>query len=290
MHDRRAARRSWATTPDGLYIAYQDLGDGPAALVVINGMYSHIEVYWEWPQFARFVRTSRDEPPGAALRPPRHGHVRPRHGRPDVEPAWTTSTRCSPQPASSEPRSTAGARRRRWRRSSLPPTRRGHSPCFSTASCRLKWAPGLPLGDEARGGGGVRQPPLPRSGATTTTLSRSASSRCGDRPEDGPWHDEAFVRVHAKLMRDSRRPPAAFSPSRARSTRPTPARSPAPSTSRPRSCARRRPRRTSDVSDEDQRELGEYNASLIPGRPARRPCRERLSSPSSTRRRPTPTR
>jgi class 3 adenylate cyclase len=24
---------------------------------------------------------------------------------------------------------------------------------------------------------------------------------CGDRPEDGPWHDEAFVRVHARLAR-----------------------------------------------------------------------------------------
>ena len=44
----------WATTPDGLYIAYQDVGSGPA-LVLVNGMYSHIEVHWEWPQFARFV-------------------------------------------------------------------------------------------------------------------------------------------------------------------------------------------------------------------------------------------
>ena len=53
-------------------------------LVLVNGMYSHIEVYWEWPQFARFVEASRDEPQGAALRPPRHGHVRPRHRRPDA--------------------------------------------------------------------------------------------------------------------------------------------------------------------------------------------------------------
>ncbi len=45
----------WARTPDGLYIAYQDVGNGPTSLVLLNGMYSHIEVYWEWPQFARFV-------------------------------------------------------------------------------------------------------------------------------------------------------------------------------------------------------------------------------------------
>ncbi len=35
----------YAKTVDGLYIAYQDVGDGPIALVLINGMYSHIEVY-----------------------------------------------------------------------------------------------------------------------------------------------------------------------------------------------------------------------------------------------------
>ena len=44
----------WARTPDGLYIAYQDVGSG-SALVLVNGMYSHIEVYREWLQFARFV-------------------------------------------------------------------------------------------------------------------------------------------------------------------------------------------------------------------------------------------
>ena len=45
----------YAKTPDGLYIAYQDVGTGSIPLVFFNGMYSHIEIYWEWRQFARFV-------------------------------------------------------------------------------------------------------------------------------------------------------------------------------------------------------------------------------------------
>jgi len=46
----------WATTVDGGSIAYQDMGDGPLTLVVIHGWVSHLEVYWEQPRFARFMR------------------------------------------------------------------------------------------------------------------------------------------------------------------------------------------------------------------------------------------
>jgi class 3 adenylate cyclase len=47
----------WATTVDGASIAYQDLGDTSSlALVVIHGWVSHLEVYWELPGFARFMR------------------------------------------------------------------------------------------------------------------------------------------------------------------------------------------------------------------------------------------
>jgi class 3 adenylate cyclase/pimeloyl-ACP methyl ester carboxylesterase len=46
----------WAKTIDGAYIAYQDLGAGALTLVVIHGWISHIEVYWEEPRFARFMR------------------------------------------------------------------------------------------------------------------------------------------------------------------------------------------------------------------------------------------
>jgi class 3 adenylate cyclase len=46
----------WARTVDGACIAYQDLGEGPITLVVIHGWVSHLEIYWEQPRFARFMR------------------------------------------------------------------------------------------------------------------------------------------------------------------------------------------------------------------------------------------
>jgi class 3 adenylate cyclase/pimeloyl-ACP methyl ester carboxylesterase len=49
-------RTRWATTVDGASIAYQDAGEGPLALVVIHGWISHLEVYWEHPRFAQFMR------------------------------------------------------------------------------------------------------------------------------------------------------------------------------------------------------------------------------------------
>jgi class 3 adenylate cyclase len=45
----------WAQTVDGAYIAYQDFGEGPITLVVINGWISHLEVYWEQPRYAQFM-------------------------------------------------------------------------------------------------------------------------------------------------------------------------------------------------------------------------------------------
>ncbi len=46
----------WATTIDGASIAYQDFGSGPVTLVVIPGWITHLEVYWEQPRYARFMR------------------------------------------------------------------------------------------------------------------------------------------------------------------------------------------------------------------------------------------
>jgi len=46
----------WAKTIDGAYIAYQDFGEGPITLLVIHGWISHLEIYWEQPRFARFMR------------------------------------------------------------------------------------------------------------------------------------------------------------------------------------------------------------------------------------------
>lgn len=46
----------WATTADGASIAYQVLGDSDQTIVVIHPWASHLEVYWEQPRFARFMR------------------------------------------------------------------------------------------------------------------------------------------------------------------------------------------------------------------------------------------
>ncbi|MEO8425289.1 MAG: adenylate/guanylate cyclase domain-containing protein [Actinomycetota bacterium] len=46
----------WAKTIDDAYIAYQDFGEGPVTLVVIHGWVTHLEVYWELPRSARFMR------------------------------------------------------------------------------------------------------------------------------------------------------------------------------------------------------------------------------------------
>jgi class 3 adenylate cyclase/pimeloyl-ACP methyl ester carboxylesterase len=46
----------WATTADGASIAYQVLGAGDQTIVVIHPWASHLEVYWEQPRFARFMR------------------------------------------------------------------------------------------------------------------------------------------------------------------------------------------------------------------------------------------
>jgi class 3 adenylate cyclase len=56
-HDGRVVPETrWARTIDGASIAYQELGEGPIALVVIHGWVSHLEVYWEQPRFARLMR------------------------------------------------------------------------------------------------------------------------------------------------------------------------------------------------------------------------------------------
>jgi pimeloyl-ACP methyl ester carboxylesterase len=59
VRDAAAARipeTRWARTVDGASIAYQDIGSGPVTLVVIHGWVSHLEIYWEQPRFARFMR------------------------------------------------------------------------------------------------------------------------------------------------------------------------------------------------------------------------------------------
>lgn len=46
----------YAESPDGTNIAYQVHGDGPLDLVFVSGFVSHVELFWEEPAIARFLR------------------------------------------------------------------------------------------------------------------------------------------------------------------------------------------------------------------------------------------
>jgi class 3 adenylate cyclase/pimeloyl-ACP methyl ester carboxylesterase len=62
MRERRNVRSvdtpsiHYARTADALNIAYEVLGDGPADLIVIPGVASNIEMYWENPRWSNFMR------------------------------------------------------------------------------------------------------------------------------------------------------------------------------------------------------------------------------------------
>jgi len=46
----------WARTIDGAYLAYEVFGEGSTDLLYVPGWHSHLEVYWEQPRYARFMR------------------------------------------------------------------------------------------------------------------------------------------------------------------------------------------------------------------------------------------
>ena len=123
----------YAKTVDGLYIAYQDVGPGAIPLVFFNGMYSHIEVYWEWSQFARFVRRLATrlrvlhlDRRGTGMSDRVADVPTLEHSLDDINAVLATA-------GVDRPPSTAGERRRHWRRCSPRPTRRRRSPSSLTA-------------------------------------------------------------------------------------------------------------------------------------------------------------
>jgi class 3 adenylate cyclase/pimeloyl-ACP methyl ester carboxylesterase len=189
----------WARTPDGLYIAYQDLGSGPA-LVLVNGMYSHIEVYWEWPQFARFVR--RLSTSLRVLHFDRRGtgmsdrvtddptlersldDVNAVLAAAGVDRAaiygWYESAPLAAMFAATYPEKTLAV--------------------LLDGDLRQKWAPDYPWGTRPEEEELYVNRLYEIWGQDEHALEIGQLT-CGDRPEDGPWHDEDFVRVHAKLAR-----------------------------------------------------------------------------------------
>ena len=56
MLDVRSPQTRYARTVDGVSIAYQVVGDGREDLVYMPGFTSHVEVAWEHPSSAAFLR------------------------------------------------------------------------------------------------------------------------------------------------------------------------------------------------------------------------------------------
>jgi len=190
----------YAKTSDGLYIAYQDVGTGPDALVLVNGMYSHIEIYWEWPQFARFVerlatslRVLHFDRRGTGLSDRITDDPTLEHSLDDVNAVlaaagveraaiygWGEAVPLAALFAATYPEKTLAV--------------------LLDGPLRLKWAPDYPWGtkpdDEERWVNRIYE----IWGQDEHALEIGQLT-CGDRPEDGPWHDESFVRVHARLAR-----------------------------------------------------------------------------------------
>ena len=46
----------YAKAPDGTSIAYQVVGDGPVDLVYATGIWSNVEIMWEHPFWAHFLK------------------------------------------------------------------------------------------------------------------------------------------------------------------------------------------------------------------------------------------
>jgi class 3 adenylate cyclase len=190
----------YAKTVDGLYIAYQDVGFGQVPLVVVNGMYSNIEIYWEWPQFARFIRRLATrlrvlhlDLRGTGMSDRVTGVPTLEHSLDDVSAVlaaagaeraavycWGEAAPLGALFAATYPEKTLAV--------------------LLDGPLRLKWAPDYPWGttpeDEEASVSRIAE----IWGQDDHALEIGKLT-CGERPEDGPWHDEAFVRVHARLAR-----------------------------------------------------------------------------------------
>jgi class 3 adenylate cyclase len=190
----------WAKTPDGLYIAYQDVGSGPLALVLVNGMYSHIEIYWEWPQFARFVerlatslRVLHFDRRGTGMSDRVTDDPTLERSLDDVNAVlaaagveraaiygWGEAATLAAMFAATYPEKTLAV--------------------LLDGELRLKWAPDYPWGTKPDEEEKFVNRLYEIWGQDEHALEIGQLT-CGDRPEDGPWHDEDFVRVHARLAR-----------------------------------------------------------------------------------------
>ena len=47
----------YASTEDGVHIAYQVVGDGPVDIVFVHAFVTHLELMWDLPSFEQLIRS-----------------------------------------------------------------------------------------------------------------------------------------------------------------------------------------------------------------------------------------
>jgi class 3 adenylate cyclase len=247
----------WARTVDGVWIAYQDFGRGPLTLVFMNGLYSHLEVYWELPAFSRFMNRL-----GAGVRvlhlDRRGTGLSDRVTQSPTLEARMDDIRAVMDAADVERAAIYGWG---WGAPALAALFAATYPERTIALLidgwlNLRWSPDFPWGtapDEWDAW-------LSRLRAIWGDDERAleiGQLTCGNRPQDGPWDDLRFVLWHAKLARYSATPGSfeAFE----RDEYETDARDVARQVHVPAAVFKKR----GDLPEEV--EVAKYNATLIPG-------------------------
>ena len=71
-----APETRYARTADGLHIAYQLVGDGPVDIVYVAGWFSNVDLIWDVPEIAPFLRRLAARPPADRVRSARDRPVR----------------------------------------------------------------------------------------------------------------------------------------------------------------------------------------------------------------------
>ncbi len=194
-------RTRWAKTVDGVWIAYHDIGRGPLTLIFTNSMYSHLEVYWELPQFVRFM--NRLAASVRVLNFDRRGT-----GMSDrVELSPSLEARMDDVIAVMDSAGVERAAVYGWSSGSaaLATLHAGTHPERTTALLidgwlATKWAPDFPWGVTPEDWDAYLARLIAIWGDDDHGLEIGQLT-CGNRPEDGPWDDPEFVRWHARLAR-----------------------------------------------------------------------------------------
>jgi len=206
LPDTGVPKTRWAQTVDGVWIAYHDIGKGPLTLVFTNDMYSHLEIYWELPGFVRFM--NRLAAGARVLNFDRRGT-----GMSDrVELTPTLESRIDDAIAVMDAAGVERAAVYGWGAgsSAMATLHAGTHPERTTALLidgwlTTRWTPDFPWGVTPEDYAAYLARLVAIWGEDDHALEIGQLT-CGNRPEDGMWHDPEFLRWHSRLARYSATP------------------------------------------------------------------------------------